>query len=372
MTSARQNIDALLPILGGQTMEFDDDRGGRTARTRPMSPTNACSPIPKTFPTTSPRPENSSPPTRLMGGPSNWRASLPNTLVQLGRIDEAIAAHRDFVDGKNFKFSADEKATNRPIPRRASPRRRSSRSCSASPSSRSRSCSSTRRNTTRRSSSGRRTSTATRTAPSGPRPSPGSSTPSSRSASTRSPPARTPRARQHFDQFLNQVPARPARAADHVHPRADARGERATTERRSTSGRVSSASIPTPRSRRSPSTAPASSSPSSSASSRRPSPPSADSPGGLGRSRPRPASRCSRRNRWASPPSAPSAPTRLPKIAVTARNIEKLKVSVYPLNLESYFRKTHELGRIDHLDIDLIEPEQTWEVKLDDYKKYRN
>ncbi len=58
------------------------------------------------------------------------------------------------------------------------------------------------------------------------------------------------------------------------------------------------------------------------------------------------------------------------KIAVTARNIEKLKVSVYPLNLESYFRKTHELRRIDHLDIDLIEPESTWEVKLDGYKKY--
>jgi tetratricopeptide (TPR) repeat protein len=58
------------------------------------------------------------------------------------------------------------------------------------------------------------------------------------------------------------------------------------------------------------------------------------------------------------------------KIAVTARNIEKLKVSVYPLNLESCFRKTHKLGRIDHLDIDLIEPEKTWEVTLDGYKKF--
>ncbi len=58
------------------------------------------------------------------------------------------------------------------------------------------------------------------------------------------------------------------------------------------------------------------------------------------------------------------------KVAVTVRNIEKLKVSVYPLNLESYFRKTHKLARIDHLDIDLIEPESSWEVKLDGYKKY--
>ena len=58
------------------------------------------------------------------------------------------------------------------------------------------------------------------------------------------------------------------------------------------------------------------------------------------------------------------------KVAVTARNIEKIKVSVYPLNLESYFRKTHKLGRIDHLDIDLIEPEKIWEVELKDFKKY--
>lgn len=58
------------------------------------------------------------------------------------------------------------------------------------------------------------------------------------------------------------------------------------------------------------------------------------------------------------------------KISITARNIKKLKVSLYPLNLESYFRKTHKLGRIDHLDIDLIEPEKSWEVELKDFKKY--
>ena len=58
------------------------------------------------------------------------------------------------------------------------------------------------------------------------------------------------------------------------------------------------------------------------------------------------------------------------QIAVTVRNIEKLKVSVFPLNLESYFRKTHELGRIDHLDIDLIQPEKTFEVAMEGYKKF--
>ena len=59
------------------------------------------------------------------------------------------------------------------------------------------------------------------------------------------------------------------------------------------------------------------------------------------------------------------------EVAVATRNIDKLKVSLYPLNLESYFRKTHQLARIDHLDIDLIQPDKTWEVEFDDYAKYR-
>ena len=61
-----------------------------------------------------------------------------------------------------------------------------------------------------------------------------------------------------------------------------------------------------------------------------------------------------------------------PEIAVLARNIEKVKVSLYPLNLESYFRKTHELARVDHLDIDLIQPQKSWEVEFENYAKYKN
>lgn len=60
----------------------------------------------------------------------------------------------------------------------------------------------------------------------------------------------------------------------------------------------------------------------------------------------------------------------VPKVKVAARNIETLKLSQYFINIESYFRKTHELGSIEHLDIDLIAPDKTWEVKLDAYKKY--
>ena len=60
-----------------------------------------------------------------------------------------------------------------------------------------------------------------------------------------------------------------------------------------------------------------------------------------------------------------------PTVRVTARNIEKLKLSRYGLDLEAYFRKTHHLGRVDALDVDLIEPDETWEVELAGYEKYR-
>jgi len=57
--------------------------------------------------------------------------------------------------------------------------------------------------------------------------------------------------------------------------------------------------------------------------------------------------------------------------ARTFRTNEKAQIKVSALNIESYFRKTHELGRIEHLDIDLIQPDKTWEVTLANYAKYR-
>ena len=58
-------------------------------------------------------------------------------------------------------------------------------------------------------------------------------------------------------------------------------------------------------------------------------------------------------------------------IEVTSRNAPKLKLNQYFLNLEAYFRKTHGINGIDGLDIDLIEPDKTWEIDIPDFEKYK-
>jgi len=57
-------------------------------------------------------------------------------------------------------------------------------------------------------------------------------------------------------------------------------------------------------------------------------------------------------------------------ITIDTRNIEQLTVRQYYLDLEAYFRKTHDVGRVDGLDIDLIQPDKTWEIQVSDYAKY--
>lgn len=53
------------------------------------------------------------------------------------------------------------------------------------------------------------------------------------------------------------------------------------------------------------------------------------------------------------------------------RNVPKVKVELYRLDLEAYFRKhlTHE--GIDRLDLDLIAADQEFEREIEDYEKYR-
>ncbi len=58
-------------------------------------------------------------------------------------------------------------------------------------------------------------------------------------------------------------------------------------------------------------------------------------------------------------------------IKVTSRNAPKLRFSQYHLNLEAYFRKIHGIGGIEDLDIDLIEPDKTWEVEVENFEKYK-
>ena len=58
-------------------------------------------------------------------------------------------------------------------------------------------------------------------------------------------------------------------------------------------------------------------------------------------------------------------------VKIKTRNVKKIKVSQYFVNLESYFRKTHNIDKIENLDIDLIEADKTWEVEIDNYKDYK-
>ena len=64
--------------------------------------------------------------------------------------------------------------------------------------------------------------------------------------------------------------------------------------------------------------------------------------------------------------------TETPAVKVSVRNIEKLKVSRYPLDVEAFFRSRHRMDAIDLLDIDLIAPEKTWEVTVAGYARCRS
>lgn len=62
------------------------------------------------------------------------------------------------------------------------------------------------------------------------------------------------------------------------------------------------------------------------------------------------------------------------QVRVNVRNIEKLKVSRYTLNLEDFYRSRHRLdgaAGIGSLDIDLIQPDKTWEVAVADYTRLK-
>jgi alpha-2-macroglobulin len=56
---------------------------------------------------------------------------------------------------------------------------------------------------------------------------------------------------------------------------------------------------------------------------------------------------------------------------VTSRNLEKVRVRVYRLELEDYFRAVHTTGNIERLDIEVIAADRTFDSPVPDYKKYR-
>ncbi len=61
----------------------------------------------------------------------------------------------------------------------------------------------------------------------------------------------------------------------------------------------------------------------------------------------------------------------VPKLKLTTRNIEKVTVRVYKVDMETYFRKMHLARGVESLDIALIDPDKTFEFKVPDYAKYQ-
>jgi hypothetical protein len=61
-----------------------------------------------------------------------------------------------------------------------------------------------------------------------------------------------------------------------------------------------------------------------------------------------------------------------PVVKVSVRNIEKLRISRYPLDLEAFFRSRHRMDAIDLLDIDLIAPAQSWELPVAGFARFRS
>ncbi len=53
------------------------------------------------------------------------------------------------------------------------------------------------------------------------------------------------------------------------------------------------------------------------------------------------------------------------------QNIKELKVNLYKLDLQAYFRKHHQIRGIETLDLDLISPDSSFTVEIKDYADYK-
>ena len=366
--AARQNVDALLPILRDTVMEFGDGRGGTTRRDKSdvaHQRVLTYAQDPPNYITETKRFLAAYPAYKLA---IELARSLPNTLVGLGRTDEAIAAHRDFVDGKNFQFVADEGATTpdpktgvSPVENLSNLQRESFFQIAQ-----------LLFNQKKYDEAIQQWQAYVNRYPDG------AQWAASQSGIINAEfqigldavaAGEDAKARQHFAQFLSKYPL-DNRARQimftlgqmHVAKKEYMKAIEEWSRLISKYPNTEESSLALYRT-------------------------GVFQSEQLGRLEDALATfRRLTWGSWAKPAKARVVmlsqkslgvatertfrTNEVARVAVTARNIETLKVSVFPLNLESYFRKTHVLGRIDHLDIDLIEPERTWEVKLDGYKKY--
>ncbi|MBX3394228.1 MAG: tetratricopeptide repeat protein [Phycisphaerae bacterium] len=60
-----------------------------------------------------------------------------------------------------------------------------------------------------------------------------------------------------------------------------------------------------------------------------------------------------------------------PVVHVDVRNIDRLTVKMYRIDMEEYFRKGRSLNGVEGLDLILIDPDETFDVEVRDYAPYR-
>ncbi len=60
-----------------------------------------------------------------------------------------------------------------------------------------------------------------------------------------------------------------------------------------------------------------------------------------------------------------------PRIKLTSRNIESVTVKTFRIDMETYFRKMHNIHGVEGLDISLIDPDQTIEYKVPKYAEHQ-
>jgi len=60
-----------------------------------------------------------------------------------------------------------------------------------------------------------------------------------------------------------------------------------------------------------------------------------------------------------------------PRIKLTTRNVEKVTVKVYRIDMNDYFRKMHLATGVETLDIALIDPDEQFEHEVAEYQQYR-
>ncbi len=58
------------------------------------------------------------------------------------------------------------------------------------------------------------------------------------------------------------------------------------------------------------------------------------------------------------------------RLNLTTRNIEAVTVRVYPIDMETFFRKMHRAPGLENLDTTLIDPDETIEFEVPNYEKY--